>query len=209
MIFSYTAWSRHTKCKAQFWHYHIGKHLAKEAGESIHLIKGREIHKTCEDYVLGASTELSPFIHKSWLPLLQKLKDNKATPEAKQYVTIGGHKVVVIADALDATRLIDYKSGKLQPPTTYREQIRLYGWKFGKEIGELWYLEHPMSRGKQEVRVGNTNLLEKIWEKRLDRMAETAALPSAPDVHEPIWECTYCRAVDCPFYQPEKENENE
>jgi len=55
--FSYSRWAVWEKCPAAFKYKHIDK-VPEPVGEA--MIRGREVHKECEEFVLGARRDLPP-----------------------------------------------------------------------------------------------------------------------------------------------------
>lgn len=166
---SWSRWSDYQQCALKFKLKYIDKAFPPEGEKSIHLIKGEELHKQMEEYVLALNGHgpmpigFSPSV-KETLPLIDSFYSSGYTVYPEAQVSVGRDwKPVEWFDKRSMFRAIwdvialkpgtvfigDYKSGKVYDYTSDYGQLHLSGamamerFSDAKEVHTAYiYLEH-------------------------------------------------------------------
>ncbi len=172
--------------------------------ESFAMLRGTDIHQTCEDYLLDkiGVAQLHPEISEQWRNMLTTLRNVNAIAEQQWEFDEGWHPKGETDDLwlrmkIDAhhltgkrglrskkklARVIDYKTGKVYFDN--KEQVELYAiGTFAKYddvetvVTELWYFDQGDLIVDKTFKRDEVPTLARKWEQRANRLLSETKYP--------------------------------
>lgn len=226
MALSHSRLSDFNQCPKKFWHKYINKTPSfKEEGTSPHLVRGTNVHKQLENYVVKVNAG-EQGIRPSSLPEVENAKPladslfksyNTVMPEAqvavndqwKQSEWFGKdayYRAIfdVICIRPTEVMIVDWKTGKYveyTPPTGYGQlelsaAVALNIWPEAQEVHTVYaYVDHKKTIKKTYSRADAPRLVEWFEKEHIKVNAEENFDPKTNEF------CRWCPAtkVQCPY----------
>lgn len=201
---SYSAWSQHEKCPAQYAYQRIDGLPRGPDGPA--LTRGTAIHEALERYLRHQTDEL-PSGASMFQDELHKLREQSAIPELEIVLAEDGSRVewrspvawlrakidaLVLSDDGKQATVIDFKTGQIYPE--HDLQMELYAWLTLDEFSELqtvtpefWYLDKGTIEIGAEYTRSALQELDRKWRQRGETLLAAKTFDPRPGAH-----CRWC-----------------